>query len=254
MCGDDIRRCALWIGVGARLAFAPLAAPAQQGVVRGTVVDLTGTPVRDADVSIVSIHRLTRSDSLGRFELTRLDAGTYELSVRRLGFVPQDVTVVVSDAISYAYRVVLDAQPAEVPGVSVSAENQRLRLGIEDFYRRRARGAGGSFFMRQDIADRHAKLTSDVLRTAPGIRLVRTRNGQAVRFVGGSSLHRECVPDLWLDGQLARGLEADQVPVNDIEGIEVYSGPSTTPMQFSHAQARDACGVIVIWTRIPGSG
>jgi hypothetical protein len=254
MCSDAVRRCALWIGVGATLALAPHPAAAQNGAVRGTVVDSAGAPVRDADVSIVSVHRLTRSDSLGRFELARMNAGTYQLTVRRLGFVPQDVTVVVSDAMSYAYRVVLDVQPAELPGVAVSAEDARLRLGIEDFYRRRARGSGGKFFTRQDIADRHAKLTSDVLRTAPGIRLVRTRNGQGVRFIGGSSLRRECVPELWLDGQLARGLEADQVPVNDIEGIEVYNGPSTTPMQFSHAQSRDACGVIVIWTRIPGSG
>jgi hypothetical protein len=254
MRGYDMRRRVRRIGAGFLLALGSRAAIAQDGVVRGVVVDTAGAPVSGADVAIATIHRLTRSDSLGRFELPRMASGTYELSVRRLGFVPQSLDVVVSSAMSYAYRVVLEIQATELAGVSVSAADARLRLGIEDFYRRRARGGGGSYFTRDEILARHAKRTSDVLRTTPGVRLVRTRSGQGVRFVGGSSLRRECVPEVWLDGQLARGLEVDQVNVTDIEAMEVYSGPSTTPMQFSHAQSRDACGVIVIWTRIPGSG
>ena len=47
-------------------------------------------------------------------------------------------------------------------------------------------------------------------------------------------------------------MELDNIPVNDIEGMEVYSGPSETPMQFSHHASRMDCGAIVIWTRIPG--
>ena len=72
----------------------------------------------------------------------------------------------------------------------------------------------------------------------------------------GAQLHFAAVDGdcaIWLDGQEVRDMELDNIPVNDIEGMEIYSGPSTTPMQFSHGWSRTDCGAIVIWTRIPGS-
>jgi hypothetical protein len=219
----------------------------QDGVVRGRILDSAGVAIPDADVAIVSVHLLTRSDAAGRFTLSRLGRGQYEVSVRRLGFQPTTVKAVVGD-LAYSYDIVMLPQAATLAGVDVSA-SERLRLGIEDFYRRRARGMGGAFFVRSEILARNAHRTTDVLRNTAGIRVV----GRGVRFTGSGSAPRGCIPTLWLDGQPVDGMEVDNVAVTDIEGMEVYSGPSETPMQFSHRVSHLDCGTIVIWTRIPGT-
>jgi hypothetical protein len=43
--------------------------------------------------------------------------------------------------------------------------------------------------------------------------------------------------------------DVDEIPVSWIVGIEIYSGPETTPVVFGQG----ACGVIAIWTAVPGS-
>ena len=66
-------------------------------------------------------------------------------------------------------------------------------------------------------------VTSDVLREMPGIRLVRTRTGRGIRFASASSRRGDCLPMIWIDGQRAEGLEVDDIPLSDIEGIELYN-------------------------------
>jgi hypothetical protein len=217
---------------------------AQEGAVRGRVTDSAGVAIADADVAIVAIHALTRTDAQGRFTLAKVPAGEHEVSVRRLGYRPTTVKALVG-GLEYSYEIVLSRQAAIIAGVDVNASNPRLRLGIEEFYRRRARGMGGTFFTRADITARNPRKTTDLLRDTPGLRIV----GEGVRFVG----KRQCLPALWLDGQEVRGMEIDVIPVTDIEGMELYAGPATTPMQFSHGASRTDCGVIVVWTRIPGA-
>ena len=36
-------------------------------------------------------------------------------------------------------------------------------------------------------------------------------------------------------------------PPNNLAGIEMYTGPATTPLQFGGADRR--CGVILVWTK-----
>ncbi len=52
-----------------------------------------------------------------------------------------------------------------------------------------------------------------------------------------------------IDGQVQPGSTSlDIVAPEEIEGVEIYSGPATIPSEF--AGARDQyCGLIVIWTR-----
>jgi hypothetical protein len=38
-----------------------------------------------------------------------------------------------------------------------------------------------------------------------------------------------------------------------VEGIEVYSGASTIPPQFNTREGTTICGVVLIWTRVPGA-
>jgi carboxypeptidase family protein/TonB-dependent receptor-like protein len=235
----------------AALAHSPAAADAQKVKVSGTVRDSAGVPIRDADVSVPAAHLLTRSDDSGAFSLSRVPAGRVELSVRRLGYVPQTINLDVSaDADTVVVRMV--AQALELPGMEISEQTKRHLLWIEDFYRRRAKGIGGTYITRDDIEARHAARLSDVLRDAPGVRFVRTRDGAGIRFDAPTNFRQNCLPQYFVDGQRVPNVEVDDFPPRDIEGIELYNGPSSTPMQFSQG-AVTSCGTVVIWSRVPGT-
>jgi hypothetical protein len=218
----------------------------QQGLLRGVVADSAGEPIDGADVAIVTLHRLTRTDERGRFSLDGLPAGDVDVSVRRLGYAPKTVRLKLTAA-GDSTRITLTELPEMLQGMS--ATERRARMEIEQFYRRRARGPG-TFVTRQEIEDRHAVALSDVLRMAPGVQVVRGAAGNGIRFTSGTA-RRGCMPLIWLDGQKAPGMEIDQIPQSDVEGIELYQGASTTPAQFWQNTAT-TCGTIVVWTRLPG--
>lgn len=239
----------------AGLASVPIGLPAvvsAQGMLRGVIVDsATRAPVAMADVSILALHMITRADSLGRFTLAKLPKGEAELSIRRIGYEPQRERIVLSGGSNDSVLVNLVAQPEVLSAMSVSGGERRRRQMVEDFYLRRARGIG-AFVTREDLEMRHARVPTDALNL-PGISLLRTQYGTSVRFIGTASARRDCAPNLWVDGQRAPNMELDEIPVNDIEGIELYHGPSTTPAQFWQGNlSNSACGTIVVWSRIPG--
>jgi hypothetical protein len=237
--------------LGGLLALWAEPARAQQGTLRGTVRDSTGAPIADADVGIVALRRLTRTDEQGRFVFLKVPPGNTELSVRRLSYEPRTVNVIVTAGPGDSlFFVTLFAHPAFLNAVNVTKGEIRQREMIEDYYRRVTRGVG-QYVTRGEIEKRWGGTPSDLLRSTPGIRMVRVSSGKGVRFPTTSIGRRDCAPMIWIDGQRAPGMEIDDISLGDIEGIELYSGPSTTPMQFSQAQGANNCGTIVIWSRPP---
>jgi hypothetical protein len=89
-----------------------------------------------------------------------------------------------------------------------------------------------------------------MLRNTAGLRFVRVSSGRGVRFPTTSMSRRDCAPLIWIDGQKAPSMEIDDISLTDIEGIELYHGPSTTPFQFSTGSS-NACGTIAVWSRPP---
>ena len=230
--------------------LASMAAPAeaQIGSLRGIVRDFSGRPLEEVVVLVDSLDRVARTDRTGRFYLDRLPKGEIALSLRRLGFEPRSVNVFVT-AVG-VNEVFVTMQPVRVVMPTVSAIEERRRQGIDEFHQRRQRGLG-TYITRAEILERNARVPSDMLRTVPGIRFVRARSGSGIRFVSSAIIRRDCLPMMWIDGTRAPEMEIDDIPVSDIEGIELYQGPSTTPMQFSPGPVT-TCGTIVVWTRQPG--
>lgn len=235
---------ALAVALGASQAFA-------QPTLRGTVVDTAGEAIGDVDVGIVALRRLAKTDEHGRFALTDLPTGTLELSLRRLGYEPTRVTILIGQSTD-SVRVVLRHHPLTLAAIELEERAMRQLLWIEDFHRRRMIGMG-TYLSREEIENRRASRTSDLLRNLPGIRFVAMQGRTGVRFVSAAIQRRDCIPMIWIDGQRAPGMEIDEIVVTNIEGIELYNGPSTTPMRFSQSQSlRSSCGTIVIWSRVPG--
>ncbi|MEO7457649.1 MAG: carboxypeptidase regulatory-like domain-containing protein [Gemmatimonadaceae bacterium] len=69
--------------------FAVCSARAQgtTATLAGVVRDTLGNPLREVQVSIQEINRTTASDSSGAFLLKDVKAGSYEVSIRRIGFI-----------------------------------------------------------------------------------------------------------------------------------------------------------------------
>jgi hypothetical protein len=230
-----------------------LPAAAQKRTLNGIVRDSAGEPIPEADVSIASAHLLTRTDNSGAFALKRVEGGQAELSVRRLGYQPKTIQLDVLPNGTDTLIVVMIVQALELPGVAINEQTKRHLLWIEDFYRRRAKGIGGTYYTREDIEARHASRLSDVLRDAPGVRFVRARGGgSGVRFDTPASFRSNCYPQYFVDGQRVANIEIDDLSARDIEGVELYSGPSSTPTQFQQG-AITSCGTVVIWSRVPGT-
>ena len=158
----------------------------------------------------------------------------------------------IAEGKTLALTVVLDATATEIEGVTVE-ELARRRQILADFYDRSARGFG-HFVTREQIEKRNPMNLSDMMRMIPGARLIPMRNGgqAALRFNRAMGA-RDCPPQYWVDGVKAFALNIDDIIPQDVEGIEIYEGASSVPPQFNTKEGTTICGVVLIWTRIPGT-
>jgi hypothetical protein len=239
------------LAVIAAATAKPAFSQRQTAALIGWIRDSTGRGVPQADVAIEISHVWTRTDSAGFFRLRALPAGPATVSVRRLGFRPATFEIQLHDETDDSVSVKLQENVQVLEAMRTNATLEKQYIALADFYRRRGKGSG-TFFTRDDIERHHTNQLSDVLREAPGVRVLRGRTRGGVRFQSAESKSRDCPPQYWLDGRRVNGAELDDFPATDVEALEVYDGPATIPLQFSQSVSTYTCGAIVIWSRIPG--
>jgi len=234
------------------LLSSVVAAQQSVGAISGTVRDSGGTPVMSVEVRGGAKTAVwTRTDSAGAYHLGGLPAGKTQLVFRRLGFEPVTKDVVVSER-AQTVDVTMEMLPAEMAALITEAST-RVREMLRDFWQRREQG-NGHFITRADIEDRQPMNLSDMMRSIPGMQLISHRVGTeaTLRFARNAGGH-DCPPQYYIDGIMARGFNIDDMPPSDVEGIEIYPGVSTVPPQFKSVTGTSACGVVVIWSRVPGT-
>jgi len=234
------------------LLSSVVAAQQSVGAISGTVRDSGGTPVMSVEVRGGAKTAVwTRTDSAGAYHLGGLPAGKTQLVFRRLGFEPVTKDVVVSER-AQTVDVTMEMLPAEMAALITEAST-RVREMLRDFWQRREQG-NGHFITRADIEDRQPMNLSDMMRSIPGMQLISHRVGTeaTLRFARNAGGH-DCPPQYYIDGVMARGFNIDDMPPSDVEGIEIYPGVSTVPPQFKSVTGTSACGVVVIWSRVPGT-
>ena len=253
-----------WIQAGAgALALslaAVLPAAAQNGaVLRGQVVDdASGQPVAGALVSVEGTAPVL-ADSLGRFRVARLQSRQHRVSVERLGYAPTELRVQVADSATVSVRLV--PRPEAVAGVTATAPavvSERMR----GFEQRRTQHIGsGRFLTRADLEASSRSTLANVLRRFPGARIARGGAASEEYLTTGQSpgphaLSRPpapCYAQVFVNGVQVYATGRGDPPnlreydVNDIEAIEYYAQPSSTPPQFRTMNAD--CGTLVLWTR-----
>lgn len=234
------------------------AADAQQsvGVVSGRVVlrDSSAIGVANVEVYAKTPRVWTRTDSTGTFKLAGLAAGRSEIFFRRLGFEPRTERIDLVVGQSLRMDIALTPVPAELAALVVQESEVRAREMLRDFYNRREQGMG-HFITRHEIEDRNPSYMSDMMRMVPGVQLNRMAAGgaQIMRFARNSMPGRDCPPQYYVDGVMVRGFNIDDIPPTDVEAVEIYSGVSQIPAQFKNAFGTPMCGVVVIWSRLPGT-
>jgi len=237
------------------LAAAALAMPAAAqrlpSVVAGSVHDSAGAPIPGVQVVIADSPFGVRSDSLGKFRLPTMREGTLDVHFRRMGFDSTTVRTELGRDSVVTLAVVMNAVAQSLAEQTISADAERMKF-MQGFYDRKSSGFG-YFVTRDEIEQRHATQVSDALRMIPGVRVVRAGGRSGVRFSRSTIGSRDCPPQVYVDGVMAKGMEIDDLTPTDIEGIEVYQGASVIPPQFNDRFGNAICGVIAVWTRVPGT-
>jgi hypothetical protein len=110
-------------------------APAE---LRGRVVDAeSGDPLSGVDVAIGGFLTTTGRD--GTFLFGSLDAGRYELRVRRVGYAPSERGVDVLPGLSQEIEIRLAARAVELDTITVMAASSAGLTASGEFLRRRGR-------------------------------------------------------------------------------------------------------------------
>ncbi|QJR34518.1 TonB-dependent receptor plug domain-containing protein [Gemmatimonas groenlandica] len=224
---------------------AQVATPVLTGLVKGTVLTELRRPLVGAQIRFGSAVDFAESDDAGQFTAAKVSAGAMWLRVRRIGYRPESLLVTVVAGQSIEPTVTMSQIAQNIAAVKVIGRRD-MTGPMAGFYKRLQAG-GGRYFTQADIEKRQPNRMSDLLRSVPGIRIESRGLENKVRIRGA-----RCSPLVWIDGQglFAAEFDLDAVDPRSFEGIEVYSGPASVPMEFQGNQRMSSsCGTIVLWSR-----
>ena len=240
----------------ALVCTAPLASASAQllpAALVGVVRDSSGVAIPAVEVRYKGTDFLSvRTNDSGGFRMINLPTGLATVSVRRMGFAPATAEVRLRSGRTDSLVFTLTALATTLAGVLVEDEYEaRSRRLLAGFWERRARGFG-HYLTRADIERRAAHEFVDLARMVPSV-TISTRGGRkTIRLTRGTS-GRDCPPQYVVDGMRIENGSPDEFTPQDVEAVEIYSGPATVPPQFAPRFNSYTCGAIVIWTRLPGA-
>jgi len=215
--------------VAAACLLAPGRGVAQDG---DAVVDLqvtdgeTGEPLPGAMVKLDGVPRAV-SDTLGRVLLSGLAPGRHLMDVLMVGRRPVSPEIEIIGGETLALEVVLDPESVMLDPVEVTGTRHQGGGGS-------AYHGAGRYFDRDAILRTGARKLSELLVMV------------GVLQPNGTMRQPYCRPRVYADGILITGGSIDVFPVQDVEGIQVFSN-GTAPPEFGGTAA--GCGVVAVFTR-----
>ena len=210
------------VRVGLLLLLAPLGAHAQ-GVLRGTVREKQGAPVRRASVVIPGTTLSARTDLDGRFRIANAPAGMVRLQAAAMGFALVDTTVAVIRGDSTTVDFTLSFAPLALPPVDVISDK------VPHFGDRPATSV--TQVTERDLDRRAVSTVDEAIDHAPGVQFV---NGQinlrgSTGYVQGLNSRVLLTVDGVPMNQGDRGgINWDLLAVDDIESVEILKGAGSS--------------------------
>jgi hypothetical protein len=243
----------------ARVASAQSGAAAGASIVGDVSSSRDSQPVIGAQVRLPSDDRAVVSDSLGRFRVAGLSAGTHALLVRRIGYAPASAVITVGAMESLYVSVVLDERSQQLDAVETRADRVAFKASRQEFEQRRRVGVG-KFVDASELREMAGEpLHLAIQRHIPGVHPVydakasayylASKRGPAGRALSSTT---PCYVQVYVDGVRVAGPDqgnpwhVDQVPPELLDGIEYYDA-ATTPVRY-RGNGSD-CGTLLLWTK-----
>lgn len=241
-----------------------------QHVLRGYVADTTGEALAAVEVILAEAGRRATTDSLGRYRVSDIPPGRFEIVFRRLGYAPLVMfRSFMGDTGTTVVDVRLAAEAVVLPEVETKARGpDAVPLKLREWARRREYNVGGKFWDDSLLRTQEYRRLPEVLQSVTGVRIIRWKGKRFLAVGGGrvtpgstqpgiqyrsdpDPLPRVCYSLIFLDGmKLAFSTEPpnlDDIPVNHLAAIEFYRSTSEMPVEFNQPGA--TCGVLALWTR-----
>lgn len=236
--------------------LAPIVVRGRRSGVFGVVIDPVDQPIVDVEVTVLGGAVATRTDSLGRFNLPSVPAGTFMMMVRKRGYfvVRQSVTLPLDESLDLT--VLLGPVPSGLNNRTISrlaGFGGILDMAWDAHQSRRMRCTGGNsvFVPREEIAAAGGLRLDYALPRAPS---ALNRGFDPLELRGYA---------LFIDGRDATGWPLSSIAAADVEAVEVYRGSrrsaftptsilpgSGTPTSPAFASSR-LCpdGTVWVWLR-----
>ena len=232
--------------------LGPIVSPphaAAQSAISGVVRDArTSRPVVGATISLLSYDGASVTQGEGTFRLPVAGAGRFVVETRHIAYATRTDTILLAEGRNAVVAIRLVETALELPPIVI--ETRSRRLDDAGFFARRERGIG-TFLTRDDMNAQNARHVSDVFARVPGLRRAMLPDGGSrIDSRGGKMITRRCEMQYFIDGVRSElgAAGVDGIPIEVVEGVEIYRGGSEVPMQFDSGTA--ACGAVVVWTRV----
>ena len=229
------------------LALAPLAATASEatGRIVGHVLDPDGQPVAGATILVdgpLAAPRVYRSDAQGAFEVATARAGIFRVRGTAPGLAAPPVEVQVTEGGTVSIDLHLRLAALEERLVVTAAQVDQPASTLPD---------STTVLSGETIDTRQQFSASQVLRSVPGLTVQQSGGPGSLTSLflrGGESDYTLVLIDGVRANGFGGGLDLSQVPLADVDRIEVVRGPQ------SALYGADAIGGVVhIITRTAGT-
>ena len=241
------------------ICLAQPGAAAAQGTITGSVVDAqNGEPVASVQIFIADLDIGGLTQANGRYLLQNVPPGTYTVSAARIGYQIETAQITVGAA---GETVVQNFEVA----VQVLALDELIVTGTAGGTQRRAVGnVVERISLGSLLAERSGAINTfeDALRNrSPGVTFLAppgvAGGGAPIRIRGVSSLALAGDPIIYVDGvrissdrsrktnRYSSVSRLNDIPVSDIESIEVIKGPAAATLYGTEASN----GVVQIITK-----
>lgn len=236
-----------------------LAQAAMQGIVRD---DSTARPLPGVEVLVAGTSHRTTTGEDGRYLLSGLPAGRFQVLFRAVGYLPARIEVVLTDGETTRVNQSLGTSVVQLDPIEVT-ETPTVGLAGTGFEERRKQGFGVYYDSEELRRLEHLK-PSDLLRRKGGVEIRQASfNGPMVAMNPTSrnlNGQLDCYMSIYIDGRRFwtggnQGLDPSDPPpdfrsfigLSQVEAIEVYRSAAGLPAEFGGAAGQ--CGAVVIWTR-----
>ncbi len=239
----------MYRGCVSLFAILLLATPAASQIIMGQVLDdSSSAPIDGVTITLVdtldATYRAVVNNSAGDFIIAITDPGTYLLRASRLGYATIEtppIEIAEGEVVEVEVRLAVEAVQLDPLTVVVRRPETQRERDLREYYGR-VEQYGDPRLGSTQIYGRDYLQRWDAYSLADAFRL----------FILWSP---NCVPKVFLDGQLQEGPFLEDLKrqsVANFEGIELYAGGGPTQSRFWDPAG---CGVILVWTRaLPGGG